>query len=1627
MKKLLSILAATLIATGYTRAQNQPANIANTLYASNFAQWTVSPGNNGPFSWSSSQVCTGATSGGATFKPFVVGSPIRIVDTASPGNSEDVIPSAVSITGSGCSITVTPAHTHFSFYLTTATGGLQEALNYSQQSFGVANPATTVLVTPAWSQLGGSTTTITVTAQGNAAISILDERTSVLVPYVWNAGTGHYVAQPFAGGACSDCVLTDPVGAQTINQSSGTLGVNSLNNVISIVPGTAITTLAQAITACGSNNTTIQITQTIAVGSGITVPANCTLLFQSAGNLTGTSITINGPIQSARRQIIGAGLAVTLGPLTTEVPIEWFGGKADATGSVGVGTDNLAPFNLANAALSAGCIQFGIGGYRFSGTPTIAKVNMCLEGQTVGYPATAASISANSSNLFIDSASADGPTFTSAAIWGIIRNLAVLRTQTPTGTAKGVSVNAGGVIVLNLSVQDSIYNIYFHGAGADGTGQITNNSVGWGLTGLAGTPSPASCGFFVDSSGAIPSASIKFLYDSATSNLSGAGTTTGLCASGTNLSDIYTLRFETAGTNFGIDLENTGTSNFVAQDIQLVDSVLNGCLTTCLKVNGAQSTTDIAPHVYVTGGNMFETGAGSVGASISNSTNVAIVGVQFLAGLTGSSAQTDIVLNTVDGFQVNDNDFSGASLINISCISCTHGTIIGNKIKTANVSTGATGIKLVASTLVSIQANAIAGNTPGNLLNGITFDAASSNNGPWSLNNIDAATVTTPVSDAGTNNNTLTPSVLTLAGGSAMNANQGNGAKVQHSTGSTTTNDCAKFDVNGNVIDAGLACGSGGSVSLTSSASTLTLTPSPITGTGTIDINLAHANTWSALQTFGTNFSVGGVTASGATGTGNVVFSSSPTLVTPALGTPSALVLTNATGSGAFNAETATNLASYPTLCTAGQFSLGLSSGSNNCSTPAGSGTVTHTAGALTLGNCVIGNASADIKVDPSCSTDGAGNMTLASVTANGATPGALIAGAGTGSIPALAANSFGFAGPVTGGTSYLFKPPATITAGILHVAAPGTGDGVNESALTSSLVSLTADVSGVLPVANGGSGASTFIIHGVLLGQTAGAFHVTAAGASNSVFMGQGAADPIWVAQPVIDCTNCTNLPSGGISGMTATQVAIAGSASTITSSKALAGAGTGVVTGPTTSVNNDVVSYNGTSGETKDSGILSSQVVTATAGYGSSILPKSNGGGIGLVASLYQDNGTFGLYNGTGGFSSPSLYSAAINYCPDTSGSGTAQSCSTNSGSGFTPVAGSCVVYTTTTTNSGAGLTLNVNSTSAKSIAIPGASGWTTTLTAGIILANKPMVTCYDGTNWNVQQTGTAASGGGATWNGITNPTGNLSLAMGTNTTTFTWNQTSGTNTDFLVTDTASNAATGVLFRVATAASSTEVPFQVDHQGSIGLKLLPGGDFLIATSTDCFNLVCANGTVQGTGIIGQGSNATNVINPITVSNNANGVGTGEGINFNANNSISTAKTWANEFAIITTNTSGSETGDLAWKTINAGTLAEKMRLTGAGDLNIELGHLTFAQTTPPAVTSCGGGTIGTNSTDNAFFVTGITAATSCTVTFNRALKIGVCSANTSTGIATGAPQSTTVAVFSMAALTGTLTAVCF
>ena len=92
----------------------------------------------------------------------------------------------------------------------------------------------------------------------------------------------------------------------------------------------------------------------------------------------------------------------------------------------------------------------------------------------------------------------------------------------------------------------------------------------------------------------------------------------------------------------------------------------------------------------------------------------------------------------------------------------------------------------------------------------------------------------------------------------------------------------------------------------------------------------------------------------------------------------------------------------------------------------------------------------------------------------------------------------------------------------------------------------------------------------------------------------------------------------------------------------------------------------------------------------------------------------------------------------CSDTSGSSTAQVCTTVPT--FVPAKGDEIIYYTTTANSGA-LTLNVNSSSAAAV-----QKWLgTALASGDVPANRPVLMTYDGTHWQPQTIGNAPSGGG------------------------------------------------------------------------------------------------------------------------------------------------------------------------------------------------------------------------------------------------------------------------------------------
>lgn len=263
MKKLLAVVAALLLMTGSLCAQmtTGPGNISGLLYASNFAQWTVAQGTNGPFSWASPAVCTAAASGGVQFKPFVVGSPIRIMDRATPQNSETVTVTAVNINGSGCSIqTSTPAHPHYSFYLNSATAGLQESINYSLQNLGPTAPASVVYVTPEWSRMGGVTSQV-VNAQGSTLVTIWDQRSAIPTAYTWNGS--NYIATPIGGGNPAPPSFA----VQFANSGSSAFQADSS---ITINPTTHVFT-APTLNSTANSTTT----STFATGFGTCVDSGC--------------------------------------------------------------------------------------------------------------------------------------------------------------------------------------------------------------------------------------------------------------------------------------------------------------------------------------------------------------------------------------------------------------------------------------------------------------------------------------------------------------------------------------------------------------------------------------------------------------------------------------------------------------------------------------------------------------------------------------------------------------------------------------------------------------------------------------------------------------------------------------------------------------------------------------------------------------------------------------------------------------------------------------------------------------------------------------------------------------------------------------------------------------------------------------------------------------------------------------------------------------------------------------------------------------------------------------------------------------------------------------------------------
>jgi hypothetical protein len=365
--------------------------------------------------------------------------------------------------------------------------------------------------------------------------------------------------------------------------------------------------------------------------------------------------------------------------------------------------------------------------------------------------------------------------------------------------------------------------------------------------------------------------------------------------------------------------------------------------------------------------------------------------------------------------------------------------------------------------------------------------------------------------------NTLTKATLTA--GSGVSITNGNGSITIAATGSggTVTSVGGTGTVNGITLTGTVT--SSGNLTLGGTLSGVSLTTQvtgilPVANGGTGITSLG-----SGVATFlGTPSSANLAAAvTDETGSGALVFATSPALTTPNLGTPSAATLTNATGLPIVNGTTGTlsvarggtgdtsytngqllignttgNTLTKATLTAGSGISITNGSGSISIAATGGSGTVTSVGGTGTVNGITLTGT-----------VTSSGNLTL-----GGTLSGVSLTSQVSGILPVANGGTnnafFAVSGPASSAKTFTFpNASATVltTNAAVTVAQGGTGattltgvvKGNGTSAFTAGTVALGSEVSGTLPVANGGTGATT--LTGVLKGNGTGAFTAATAG----------------------------------------------------------------------------------------------------------------------------------------------------------------------------------------------------------------------------------------------------------------------------------------------------------------------------------------------------------------------------------------------------------------------------------------------------------------------------------------------------------------------------------------------------
>jgi len=305
MKKTLLVLLAMVPCFAPIRGQN-----TGQIIAAQYGEFKVTGSTLGGFSFPPATCQVSA--GGKNFAAFSAGTPIKIVDS-NPNLTEVVTPSSVYI--GACSVNMATIYNHAPpFYLTSGTGGLQEAITANQTTDG----PNTIVLNAEWYKLivPGNAASIIGSVRGIPDLGLEDITTAPYTFYQWNGSQYTVVAAAGASGNYNQGAagaVTQTVTAK-LQQSISVKDFGAVGDGAHMAADTA--GLQAAVTAAVSS------------GKAVYVPAGNYLLDNSAAAvLSGAQDLLiygDGPSSSLACQTVGTNDCIT------------------STGATGFGLRNLS-------------------------------------------------------------------------------------------------------------------------------------------------------------------------------------------------------------------------------------------------------------------------------------------------------------------------------------------------------------------------------------------------------------------------------------------------------------------------------------------------------------------------------------------------------------------------------------------------------------------------------------------------------------------------------------------------------------------------------------------------------------------------------------------------------------------------------------------------------------------------------------------------------------------------------------------------------------------------------------------------------------------------------------------------------------------------------------------------------------------------------------------------------------------------------------------------------------------------------------------------------------------------------------------------------------------------------------